>query len=258
MTRPTSTVPRSLLCFLVALCFIQLIRCRQVASAASEESPQSLSLSTIPNVPLSQPSNGAGYVTLYSMPDSGDAEGISSLSNDLLSPEQHDTCMELMATKINDGLTLAYHLHNAPSIFRWLWGISSVVAASCFLLWLKHIISLSRAGHKLRKQQQTVFAPQLFSLYVKIFTFFPLIGVLGWASVFLPRFSLMFSLLLHLYEVACLMWFWQLMVDLLDGPDNAVEILSTHPPRLVWNVPPLCFLSYVMKPRYFCSVRCLA
>eukprot|EP00922_Rhytidocystis_sp_ex-Travisia-forbesii_P043818 GHVS01065342.1.p1 GENE.GHVS01065342.1~~GHVS01065342.1.p1 ORF type:complete len:369 (-),score=47.98 GHVS01065342.1:236-1342(-) len=63
----------------------------------------------------------------------------------------------------------------------------------------------------------------------------------------------MFSLLLHLYEVACLMWFWQLMVDLLDGPDNAVEILSSHPPRLIWNVPPLCFLSYFMKHRYFSS-----
>lgn len=44
-------------------------------------------------------------------------------------------------------------------------------------------------------------------------------------SLILIRFALMFQLLLHLYEVGCLLWFWELMVDFLNGPEEACEVL---------------------------------
>eukprot|EP00921_Rhytidocystis_pertsovi_P012785 GHVQ01020774.1.p1 GENE.GHVQ01020774.1~~GHVQ01020774.1.p1 ORF type:complete len:489 (+),score=51.56 GHVQ01020774.1:781-2247(+) len=168
-----------------------------------------------------------------------------------ISGEDHEKCSNLLKGRIHDELTLAYHLTNAPAIFNWLWGTSAFVASACFLLWAKHVWQLTRVGNIIRRQNDTVFPPKLFAIQVKMFTFFPLIGVLGCASVFLPRFSLMFSLLLHLYEVACLMWFWELMVDLMDGPDMAVNTLSDHSPRRVWFVPPLCCLCWFSKPRHF-------
>lgn len=35
----------------------------------------------------------------------------------------------------------------------------------------------------------------------------------------------MFQLLLHLYEVGCLLWFWDLMTDFLNGPEEACKVL---------------------------------
>eukprot|EP00923_Selenidium_pygospionis_P043951 GHVN01075866.1.p1 GENE.GHVN01075866.1~~GHVN01075866.1.p1 ORF type:complete len:331 (-),score=46.42 GHVN01075866.1:1504-2496(-) len=74
-------------------------------------------------------------------------------------------------------------------------------------------------------------------------------ALLSWAAMFAPKLSLMFLLVLRLYEFLCLLWFWELMIDILDGPDSAYRILSTKEPRYVLKVFPCCLIPFIYSKR---------
>lgn len=156
-----------------------------------------------------------------------------------------------MVTDFNSDIVphLALHLLKAPPLFKTLWVLSTCSTIIVVLLSLKHLSVLILTGTKLRRERDTVFQPILATLYKCIFCFFPLMAVLSWAALFAPRLSLMFLLVVRLYEFGCLMWFWELMVDLLDGPDSAFRILSAKEPRHVLKVFPCCLTPFIYSKR---------
>lgn len=117
------------------------------------------------------------------------------------------------------------HFRRAPSIFFWMWLLTTITTTLVSLLGITHAIKLLRVSLRIRRDKQLVFLPTLADVYLKIFLFFPLIAVLTWSSLLAIRFALMFQLLLHLYEVGCLLWFWELMAHFLGGPEMAYKLL---------------------------------
>lgn len=156
-----------------------------------------------------------------------------------------------MVTDFNPDIVphLALHLLKAPPCFQTLWVVSTSCTLLVVLLAIKHLSSLVIIGTRLRRDRDTVFQPILVTIYKRIFCFFPLMGILSWSGLFAPKLSLMFLLVLRLYEFGCLMWFWELMIDLLDGPENAYRILAAKAPRNVLKVFPCCLTPWIYSKR---------
>jgi len=159
----------------------------------------------------------------------------------------------MFGSEFNADVVPVAHLHirGAPPIFAWFWSISTASTIVVLVLTVKHLSSLFLVGSNIKWQQKTVFHAPLAILYNKIFTFFPLTTLVSWAALFAPKFCLMFLMILRFYEVWCLLWFWELMVDLLNGPNDAFRILSRHQPYKVLNVPPLCCFPCLCQKRSF-------
>lgn len=117
------------------------------------------------------------------------------------------------------------HLRGAPEIFRVFWLTTGVLTAASLFISGQHVITLVKVGADLRTQLDNVFLPPLAALYLKAFLFFPLCALVSWLSLLIIRFTLMLQLLLHLYEVGCMLWFWETMCDFLNGPEAAYQVL---------------------------------
>lgn len=145
------------------------------------------------------------------------------------------------------------HLKQAPVTYRWFWCISSIATFVVATLAIKQLVSYSLVGAKIKRETKTVFHPQLAGLYTQLFLFFPLSGIVSWAALFAPKFCMMFVLLLRLYEVWCLLGFWELMVDVLNGPDDAFQTLQTQTEAKIRHVPPFCCFPCFHRKRKFCK-----
>eukprot|EP00920_Eleutheroschizon_duboscqi_P013623 GHVT01031978.1.p1 GENE.GHVT01031978.1~~GHVT01031978.1.p1 ORF type:complete len:208 (-),score=50.65 GHVT01031978.1:347-970(-) len=75
-----------------------------------------------------------------------------------------------------DALKFTYHVENAPTIYKWMWGISAASALLCLAMWTKHMTSLVLAGLRVRRARHDVFVPAVMMSYARIFSFFPLWG----------------------------------------------------------------------------------
>lgn len=117
------------------------------------------------------------------------------------------------------------HVKRAPAVFHWMWFASTIATVIVTLAATNHTVKLLQIGLKMREGKEKVFIPVLGRVYIKIFLFFPLISILSWLGLLIIRFAVLFQLLLHLYEATCLIWFWQLMADLLGGPETAFQVL---------------------------------
>eukprot|EP00382_Lankesteria_abbotti_P002017 CAMPEP_0113844242 /NCGR_PEP_ID=MMETSP0372-20130328/139_1 /TAXON_ID=340204 /ORGANISM="Lankesteria abbotti" /LENGTH=440 /DNA_ID=CAMNT_0000813245 /DNA_START=390 /DNA_END=1712 /DNA_ORIENTATION=- /assembly_acc=CAM_ASM_000359 len=114
----------------------------------------------------------------------------------------------------------------------------------------KHTTTIFFAGWKTKKYLGTTFIPLQHALYIKIYLFVPILAALTWASLFSLKFSLMFELLIHLYEAGCLLWFWTLNVNFLGGTETGNVILNAIQPKTrVLSAPPFCCCPCLAKQR---------
>ncbi|PFH35556.1 hypothetical protein BESB_052070 [Besnoitia besnoiti] len=208
-----------------------------------EEKTSSASSPSLRSPPLSlpHPTSSSAAAPFASPPASASSSSVSSARGVLARrylmpiPKRAETtgAMRKVAGPASHGSAGrdAYHRQHTGATRPWMWAAASLSCLACLLVWLLHRMRLHRVAVRLQKKIGSCFPPPVVYAYGRLFTFFPLSASCGWLALLFPQLALLCRVLLHLYEVACLHWFWALMFDLLGGPDSALLVVNSSPEK---------------------------
>jgi len=143
------------------------------------------------------------------------------------------------------------HVQMAPPIFLVFWGFSTAVTLVVTVATVRSVWRHFLAGDKLRQLKGLVFIPTHARLHMQILVLFPILSITSWLSLLIIRQALLLELLAYLYNMACLFWFFELLVELMGGPERALDLLRKEPPFRIYQVPPLMCWNVFARKRHF-------
>eukprot|EP00735_Rhodelphis_limneticus_P008918 TRINITY_DN2386_c0_g4::TRINITY_DN2386_c0_g4_i1::g.20703::m.20703 TRINITY_DN2386_c0_g4::TRINITY_DN2386_c0_g4_i1::g.20703 ORF type:complete len:331 (-),score=70.31,sp/Q9Y519/T184B_HUMAN/28.40/4e-16,Solute_trans_a/PF03619.11/3.2e-30 TRINITY_DN2386_c0_g4_i1:375-1367(-) len=94
----------------------------------------------------------------------------------------------------------------------------------------------------------TVFMPGYRSCILLLLWMPNFFSLSAWIAVFAPATIHVMELIRNLYEAACLVAFFFLVLDFLGGPAHALKVCSSGAPRRYYALPPCCCLYPCLKP----------
>jgi len=125
---------------------------------------------------------------------------------------------------------LSDHVKQAPTRFIVLWVVACASTLLCVAIIGYHWWCHFRVGDELRKSRGRVLLPRQTRLTFKILVMVPQLALFSCVGLFYIRLGRLFGLFSNLAYMTALFALWDLLCEMLGGPERCIAVLHHEPP----------------------------